>query len=110
MKGIPLWQGVRRDRLKIKTNDGGVFMCLAIPGRIIKLLDKQSEIRIAEAAESDMALVNIMGVVNEINIQLIEQPSEGDYILVHAGCAIERINLEYYEFLLSVFQTWLEEC
>jgi hydrogenase maturation factor len=51
-----------------------------------------------------------MGVVNEINIQLIEQPSEGDYILVHAGCAIERINLEYYEFLLSVFQTWLEEC
>ncbi|MCM8712128.1 HypC/HybG/HupF family hydrogenase formation chaperone [Clostridium sp. SYSU_GA19001] len=70
-------------------------MCLAIPGEIIDI-------------KGNAAKVNIMGVESEINIQLIESPKAGDYILVHAGCAIQKIDTDYYDYLQEVFQSMLE--
>lgn len=58
-------------------------MCLAIPGEIIEL-------------NKDTARVSIMGVESEINIQIIEEPKVGDYVLIHAGCAIKKIDIEYF--------------
>jgi hydrogenase expression/formation protein HypC len=66
-------------------------MCLAIPAQIIAL-------------EKYSAKVDIMGVEGEVNIQLIEEPKVGDYILVHAGCAIQSIDSEYFDYLQKVFQ------
>lgn len=70
-------------------------MCLAIPAQITAL-------------EEYSAKVDIMGVEGEVNIQLIEEPKVGDYILVHAGCAIQSIDSEYFEYLQKVFQEVIE--
>ena len=71
-------------------------MCLGIPGKII-WTDKMS------------ARVDIMGIENTVNIQLIESPQIGEYILIHAGCAIQKINSEHFEFLQGVLIELLEK-
>lgn len=54
-------------------------MCLGIPARIIEI-------------EGDFAKVNIDGATIRIGIQLIENPKIGDYVIVHTGYALEKIN------------------
>lgn len=66
-------------------------MCLAIPGEIIEL-------------NKDIARVSIMGVESEINIQIIEELKIGDYVLIHAGCAIKKIDIEYFEELTEMLE------
>ena len=70
-------------------------MCLAIPAKILTL-DKYN------------AKIDIMGVESKVNIELIEDPKIGDYILVHAGFAIQRIDTEYFEELQKIFNSMLE--
>ena len=55
-------------------------MCLAIPGKIIKI-------------EGDSAIVDYDGIQKEANISLIEC-SLGEYVLVHVGFAIQVIDEE----------------
>ena len=71
-------------------------MCLAIPGKVISF-------------NGDYALVNIMGVETEVFIKLIESPRMGDNVLVHIGCAIEKIEDEYYSFLTDQYNRILDE-
>ncbi len=54
-------------------------MCLAIPMKIIK-------------KEGFSATVETAGVSREINLRLLEDAQIGDYVLVHAGFAIEKID------------------
>ena len=54
-------------------------MCLAIPVKVIKLKDNLAEV--------DMA-----GVKREVDVRFLEDVRVGDYILVHAGFGIEKIN------------------
>ncbi|MDD3395243.1 MAG: HypC/HybG/HupF family hydrogenase formation chaperone [Anaerotignum sp.] len=61
-------------------------MCLAIPTKITSV-------------EGNYAYAEIMGVRQKINIQLIENPMPGDFVLLHAGFAIERIDQREYRFL-----------
>lgn len=70
-------------------------MCLAIPAQIISLKEHSAK-------------VDIMGVESEVNIQLIEEPKAGDYILVHAGCAIQNIDSDYFEYLQEAFKDMME--
>lgn len=71
-------------------------MCLAIPGQII-------------AIDKGWAVVDIMGIENIVNVQLIESPKIGDYMLIHAGCAIEKINTEYFSYLETVFTELMDK-
>jgi hydrogenase expression/formation protein HypC len=71
-------------------------MCLAVPAEIISI-------------DGVYALVNIMGFEANIYIQLIEEPRMGDHVLVHAGCAIEKINKEYYYFLEEQYENILNQ-
>lgn len=57
-------------------------MCIAIPGEIIEL-------------KLNQAKVTIMGAEIMVNIQLIDNPEIGDFVLIHAGCAIEKIDKNY---------------
>ena len=63
-------------------------MCLGIPGQITEITNR----------EHKLAMVNIGGVKREINIACIvdkQQPPEaciGDWVLVHVGFAMNRIN------------------
>lgn len=63
-------------------SNGGKVMCIAIPGEIVELKLTQ-------------ARVNIMGVETLVNIQLIDSPEVGDFVLIHAGCAIEKVDRNY---------------
>ena len=57
-------------------------MCIAVPGRIEEVLEND-------------AIVNYNGVKIKVNIMFIEDPKIGDYVLVHAGCAIQKIDEDY---------------
>jgi hydrogenase expression/formation protein HypC len=58
-------------------------MCLAIPGKIIKI-------------KGQLATVNFRGVKKEVNVSLIEAKI-GDYVMVHAGFAIEKMDQNYVD-------------
>lgn len=53
-------------------------MCLAVP---LKLIEVNGSSAIGEA----------MGMTREIRVDFIEEPKAGDYVIVHAGFAIERL-------------------
>ena len=54
-------------------------MCLAIPMRVSKI-------------EDEFAWVKTGGLTRQVNIQMVPNVKIGDYIIVHAGFAIEIIN------------------
>jgi hydrogenase expression/formation protein HypC len=72
-------------------------MCLAVPGEIIEVIDSRS------------ALADFMGVKKKIAMDLIEDIRVGDYVIVHAGFAINKIDkkeaLESIEYLKEIYGT-----
>ncbi len=54
-------------------------MCLGVVGRIEKI-------------SGDMATAEIMGVLREISIVLVPEVKVGDYVMIHAGFAINPID------------------
>ncbi len=57
-------------------------MCLAIPARV------------ASIGEHRMAQVDIMGVTRQVSLDLVPEANEGDFVLVHAGFALQVIDEE----------------
>ena len=53
-------------------------MCLAVPLKLIQV-------------EGNKALAEAMGVTREVRVDFIPHPRVGDYVIVHAGFAIERL-------------------
>ena len=53
-------------------------MCLAIPLQLVEI-------------EGKTAVGEAMGMRREIRVDFIEEPKIGDYVIVHAGFAIERL-------------------
>ena len=56
-------------------------MCLAIPSKIVKI-------------KNNVATIDVDGVQREASLLLVENPEVGDYVIVHAGFAINKINEE----------------
>ena len=56
-------------------------MCLAIPSKIVKI-------------EDNVATIDVDGVQREASLLLVENLKVGDYVIVHAGFAINKINEE----------------
>ncbi len=54
-------------------------MCLAIPAKIVKIND-------------GMAVIDMEGTRKEVSLLLLEDPKIGDYVIVHAGFAIHKID------------------
>jgi len=54
-------------------------MCLAIPARVMSVKGEKAEVDFGE------------GVLREVNVSLVE-PIVGDYVLVHAGYAIQKMD------------------
>ena len=57
-------------------------MCLAIPGQIIAVED----------AVNHLAMVEVAGVRRRINVGLIDDARAGDWVLIHVGFAMSRID------------------
>ncbi len=66
-------------------------MCLAIPARIASI-DNTGE----------TARVSLGGVVKEISLALVDGAEVGDYVLVHVGYALNRIDEEEAEQTLAL--------
>lgn len=50
---------------------------------------------ITDTKDDGLATVNILGVTRDIALDLAPQAKVGDYVLVHAGFAIEVVDAEY---------------
>lgn len=59
-------------------------MCLAIPGKIVEIVD----------AENHIAKVDVGGVKRNVNLGLLveEDVQVGDYVLIHVGFAMSKID------------------
>ena len=60
-------------------------MCLAVPGRIIET---------EERSESRVARVQFGGIVREAYLDFVPEAVVGDYVMVHVGFAISRVDAE----------------
>ena len=54
-------------------------MCLAVPSKIIEINNK-------------MARVDVDGVIRDASLMLIDDAAIGDYVIVHAGFAISKVD------------------
>ncbi len=54
-------------------------MCLAIPSKVIKI-------------EDSIGTIDVDGVIREASLLLLEDVKVGDYVIVHAGFAINKID------------------
>ncbi len=66
-------------------------MCLAIPARIVELL------------AGDQCRVELGGVRKEISLALVDGAAVGDYVIVHVGYALTKLNPEEAAQTLALF-------
>ena len=59
-------------------------MCLAVPGLVIEMMDVEPPFT--------SAVVEFGGVRRRVSLACVPEAAQGDYVLVHAGVAISRIN------------------
>ena len=66
-------------------------MCWSIPGKIVGICD-------------NIAKVKISGISKDVGLDLIDNPAIGEYVLVHAGYAIQKVNEESAKFTIDFFK------
>lgn len=71
-------------------------MCLAVPGKVI-------------AIEGAFARVDVEGNVREAGIRLVPDVKVGDYVLIHAGFAVEIVDPQAAEETLAIFREVMKE-
>jgi hydrogenase expression/formation protein HypC len=67
-------------------------MCLAVPMKIISIND-------------DEATVEIEGIKRTVGIQLVNDVKPGEYVIVHAGFAIEKLDEQSAQETLELLKT-----
>ncbi len=60
-------------------------MCLAVPGKIISVTDGDDPLM-------RMAKVSFGGVVKEVSLAYVPEAAVGDYVIVHVGFALNRLD------------------
>jgi hydrogenase expression/formation protein HypC len=66
-------------------------MCLAIPARVVALIAPES------------ALIDVGGVQKEVSLALVDGVVPGDYVIVHVGYALTRLDPEAAAQTLQTF-------
>jgi hydrogenase expression/formation protein HypC len=73
-------------------------MCLAIPGQVVSIVDDETHI----------AKVDVGGVKRNVNIGLLDNTDEsvdiGDWVLIHVGFALSKVDEEEAERTLAVLR------
>ncbi len=72
-------------------------MCLAVPARVEALHD------------FDQATVEVGGVRSQVSLSLIDGVEVGDFVIVHVGHAITRLDVEEAEKSLALFRELAEK-
>ena len=71
-------------------------MCLAVAGEI-------------SCVDENFALASTKGITQRVNVSLVTPVYEGDYVLIHAGFAIEKIDKDYFDFLDNIISDILKD-
>ena len=66
-------------------------MCWSVPGKILDI-------------DNNTARVEVSGVIKKVALDLISEPSVGEYVLVHAGYAIQKIDRDKARFTIDFFR------
>lgn len=66
-------------------------MCLAIPAQVIEL------------REEALAIVDLAGVKKEISLALVDDIAVGDYVIVHVGYALNKLDPDEAAKTLALF-------
>jgi hydrogenase expression/formation protein HypC len=66
-------------------------MCLAIPVRVVELLGEST------------AMIDLDGIRKQISLALIDGVQVGDYVILHVGYALSRLDPEEAERTLALF-------
>ena len=69
-------------------------MCLALPVRVVE---------IGSGADCDRAVVDLGGVRKEISLALLDGVQVGDYVILHVGYALSRLDPEEAVMTLALF-------
>ena len=73
-------------------------MCLAIPGRIIEVIDEANR----------LARVDVAGVQRTVNVGLLDADGDsagpGDWVLIHVGFALSKVDEEEAAATLSLLE------
>jgi len=67
-------------------------MCLAVP------------MQIKEITGPHRGICDLDGTLREVDVSLIESPVPGDYVIIHAGFAIERLDQQEADTRLALFE------
>ena len=70
-------------------------MCLSVPVRVLEIHDQS------------WATVDMGGVTKRVSIDLIENVNIGDYVLLHVGFAIQKVDEEEAQKTLALFEDML---
>ena len=71
-------------------------MCVAVPGKVIEVYE-------------DEALVEFIEIKKKVNIALINDVNVGDYLLIHVGIAIEKIDKDEGEKTVEIFKSMISK-
>jgi hydrogenase expression/formation protein HypC len=71
-------------------------MCLAVPYKIISI-------------KGSKAIADVMGVKKEIDIRVLDEVKVNDYVLVHAGFAIQKLDQKEADTTLNLLRELSEE-
>jgi hydrogenase expression/formation protein HypC len=66
-------------------------MCLAIPARVV------------EKPDADTAIVDLGGVRKDVSLALVDGVEVGDYVIVHVGYALNKLDPDEAEKTLALF-------
>jgi hydrogenase expression/formation protein HypC len=69
-------------------------MCLAIPGRILEIVDEVNR----------LAQVDVAGVRRTVNIGLLDEAGVGDWVLIHVGFALSKVDEQEAQETLALLQ------
>ena len=69
---------------------GVINLCLAFPAKIVEIKDY-------------MAKVELSGVTRDISLMLLPEAKIGDYVLVHAGFAMQIVGKQEVDEMLALF-------
>jgi len=70
-------------------------MCLAVPGKILEIASQNG---------SRTARVQFGGIVRQVSLDFVPEAELGDYVLVHVGFAISRVDRDEAERTYKLLQ------
>ncbi|MFD3972227.1 HypC/HybG/HupF family hydrogenase formation chaperone [Streptomyces cyaneofuscatus] len=70
-------------------------MCLAVPGRVLEIEERDA---------TRMAKVDFGGVVKDVCLEYVPDMQVGDYAIVHVGFALQRLDEESARQTLELFE------